>query len=105
MEIGPFLHVGLVILTILVVALAGSTRRLGFGLTLLLSIVLTPIGGFIVTMLSGARQRKPKRKPKPKRRWSWFRRAPAAEANQTQREPITNQAAAPPNQTTGLEVG
>ena len=61
----PFILIGLPAALVIVVALAGSTRRLGFWATLVLSILLTPLGGFIIALISGPRQRKPK--PKPKR--------------------------------------
>ena len=66
MSLAPILIIALPVLTVLAVGLVGSTRRLGFWLTLLLSIVLTPIGGFFVAFLSGPRSR-PHRKPKPQR--------------------------------------
>ncbi len=52
----PFFAIILPILAILVAGLVGTTRRLGFWLTLLLSIVLTPIGGFVLAVLSGPRR-------------------------------------------------
>ncbi|MEM9459461.1 MAG: hypothetical protein AAGF11_35105 [Myxococcota bacterium] len=61
-----FIYV-LPLLLVLAVALVGGTRRLGFWLTLVLSIVLTPIGGFLAAMISGSKQRKPRRKRKPPR--------------------------------------
>lgn len=60
MDLSPFFIYTLPVLTVLAVAMVGSTRRLGFWLTLALSIVLTPIGGFVAAVLSG--HRKPKRK-------------------------------------------
>jgi UPF0716 family protein affecting phage T7 exclusion len=67
LSLAPLFIYLLPVITVLAVAMVGSTRRLGFWLTLLLSIVLTPIGGFVATLLSGARRRKPK-----KRRRSWL---------------------------------
>lgn len=52
----PLFIIGLPLLLVLAVGLAGSTRRLGFWWTVLLSVVLTPIGGFLVALLSGARR-------------------------------------------------
>ena len=55
---------GLLLVTILIVTgLVGSTRRLGFFLTLVASILLTPIGGFVLALLSGSRQRTARRRP------------------------------------------
>jgi len=48
------------ILTVLAVGLLGSTRRIGFWLAILLSIVLTPIGGFLIALISGRKRRKRK---------------------------------------------
>ena len=47
------------VLTVLAVGLLGSTRRIGFWIAVILSIVLTPIGGVIAAMVSG-----PKRRPR-----------------------------------------
>ena len=58
MNLTPFFIYVLPIITVLAVALLGSTRRVGFWLTLLLSIGLTPVGGFIVALISGPKQRK-----------------------------------------------
>lgn len=65
MSLAPLLIIALPILTVLAVGMVGSTRRLGFWLTVLLSIVLTPIGGFLAALLSGARPRKSKRPRTP----------------------------------------
>lgn len=48
-------------LTILAVGLLGSTRRLGFWLSLLAAVVLTPIGGTVVALISGPRRHKARR--------------------------------------------
>jgi len=48
-----FRYIGLPILIIFTIGLLGRTRRVGFWGAFLLSIVLTPIGGFLVTVLSG----------------------------------------------------
>jgi hypothetical protein len=58
MDIKPFFVIVLPIVTVLAVGLLGGTRRIGFWLALILGVVLTPIGGFLVALLSG--QRKPK---------------------------------------------
>ena len=47
----------LVVAIYVTTGLIGSTRRLGFVATLLISIVLTPIGGFVFALLSGPRRR------------------------------------------------
>lgn len=56
MDITPFFIYVLPVATVLAVALLGSTRRLGFWLTLILSIFLTPVGGFIAALISGPRR-------------------------------------------------
>lgn len=61
--ITPFFVSVLPVITVLAVALLGSARRLGFWLTLIFAILLTPIGGFILTMLSGPRRHRPARLP------------------------------------------
>ncbi|MCA9683000.1 MAG: hypothetical protein KC431_15255 [Myxococcales bacterium] len=49
-------------LSVVAVGLVGSKRRIGFWLAMLLAIVLTPIGGFLVAMISGPRKpKKPER--------------------------------------------
>ncbi len=57
MDLTPFMIVILPVLTVLAVALLGSTRRIGFWLALLLAIVLTPVGGGIAALLSGPKRR------------------------------------------------
>ncbi|MDC0671977.1 hypothetical protein [Nannocystis radixulma] len=52
-------------MTVFAIGMVGSTRRLGFWATILLSIVLTPIGGFIAALISGRRRPK-KRKAQKK---------------------------------------
>lgn len=58
MDLTPFFVYALPVLTVLALGLLGTTRRLGFWPTVALSIVLTPIGGFIAVQLSGPRRRK-----------------------------------------------
>jgi UPF0716 family protein affecting phage T7 exclusion len=62
LSLAPFFIYVLPILTVLAVAAVGSTRRLGFWLTLIASVFLTPIGGYILAVLSGAKRRKPKKR-------------------------------------------
>lgn len=57
MDPTPFFVYVLPVLTVLALGLLGRTRRLGFWWTVALSIVLTPIGGFIAAQLSGPRER------------------------------------------------
>lgn len=59
MDATPLFIYVLPVLTVLAVGLLGSTRRIGFWITIILSIVLTPIGGAIIAMISG-----PKRRPR-----------------------------------------
>jgi UPF0716 family protein affecting phage T7 exclusion len=58
MSITPILVIALPVLVFLAAGLVGSTRRLGFWWTLLLSLLVTPVGGFIVAVLSGPRRPK-----------------------------------------------
>ncbi|MCY1013665.1 hypothetical protein OV079_50685 [Nannocystis pusilla] len=58
MELTLLFVYALPVVTLLALGLLGTTRRLGFWLTVLLSIVLTPIGGFIAALLSGPRKAK-----------------------------------------------
>jgi hypothetical protein len=60
MELAPFFLYGLPVVTLLAVGLLGGTRRIGFWLAILVSILLTPIGGFLVALISGPKR--PKRK-------------------------------------------
>lgn len=57
MSLTPFFIYALPVLTVLALGLLGTTRRLGFWGTVVLSIVLTPIGGFIAAQISGPRRR------------------------------------------------
>lgn len=58
MVLAPFFIYTLPIVTVLAVGLLGSTRRLGFWLTLILAIFLTPVGGFIGALISGPKRLK-----------------------------------------------
>ena len=51
--LAPIFRSGLPILLVFVIGLLGRTRRVGFWGAFILSIVLTPVGGFLVTILSG----------------------------------------------------
>ena len=65
-----FALVGQIVLVaaiIVVIILLGGTRRLGLRWTLILSILLTPIGGLLFALISGPRRREPKRKSRTKR--------------------------------------
>jgi phosphate/sulfate permease len=65
--LAPFFLIGLPVLTILAVGLMGRTRRIGAWGAILISLVLTPVGGFIAAIFSGAKRpawRKAKRKKK-----------------------------------------
>ena len=53
MEFAPFFIYVLPVITILAVGLLGSTRRIGFWLALLASILLTPVGGFVLALVLG----------------------------------------------------
>jgi len=76
MSLTPIFLLALTVASILVAALAGSTRRLGFWLTLVASIFLTPLIGFAIAALSG-RKRWPEERPRRvrPRRLAWLRGA------------------------------
>ena len=59
MAMTPFTVFVLPVLTVLAGAVVGSTRRIGFWLALILSIVLTPVGGFVAALISGPKRYKP----------------------------------------------
>ena len=52
----PLYAVVFLLLTILAVGLVGSTRRIGFIFAVLASVVLTPVGGLLLALLSGRRR-------------------------------------------------
>lgn len=56
MNLTPFFVYALPVFTALAVAALGSTRRLGFWPTLVATLLLTPVGGYIAAMLSGPRR-------------------------------------------------
>ena len=62
MGFSPFFIFILPVVTVIAVALLGSTRRIGFWLALILAIVLTPVGGFIAALISGPKRIKRPRK-------------------------------------------
>jgi hypothetical protein len=66
MTFTPFFIIALPVIVLFTMGLIGSTRRAGFWLTLGLSVLLTPIGGFLVAWLSGPRAYTPP-KPRPPR--------------------------------------
>lgn len=66
MDIAPLFIYGLSILSVLAVGLLGTTRRIGFWGAVFFSVVLTPIGGFFVAVLSGERRIKDTWKQPPK---------------------------------------
>lgn len=55
MNLTPIFVIALPALTILAVGLAGSTRRIGFWWAVVSSLLLTPVGGIILVILSGPR--------------------------------------------------
>jgi hypothetical protein len=64
MELAPIFRYVLPVVLIFTVGLLGRTRRIGFWGAFILSILLTPIGGFLVALISGAKRIEdpPKRK-------------------------------------------
>jgi UPF0716 family protein affecting phage T7 exclusion len=65
MDIAPVFIYVLPIVILIAIGLLGGTRRIGFWPAVILSILLTPIGGFILTLLSGPKR--PKKKKRKKR--------------------------------------
>jgi hypothetical protein len=59
MDMLPIFVIALPIITVLAVGLLGSTRRIGFWPAVLLSIIITPVGGFIVALVSGPKFPRP----------------------------------------------
>ncbi|MDI1475039.1 hypothetical protein [Polyangium sp. y55x31] len=55
MDLTPIFRFVLPALTVFAVGLVGGTRRIGFRWAVFLSVILTPIGGFIVALASGPR--------------------------------------------------
>lgn len=60
MDLPPLFAYGLVVAIVLSLGLLGSTRRIGFWPAIILSIVLTPVGGLLVALISGPKRIKPK---------------------------------------------
>jgi len=60
----PFFIVILPVVLVVTVGLLGSTRRIGFWLGLILGIVLTPVGGALVALISGPKKYKPPKQPR-----------------------------------------
>lgn len=65
MTLTPFFIIVLPLFALVTVGLIGSTRRSGFWPTLLLGVILTPVGGFVVAWLSGPRRYAPRRRRTP----------------------------------------
>ena len=57
MDVAPLFILVLPVLTVAAVGLLGRTRRIGFWGAILISVLLTPLVGFIVTMWSGPKRR------------------------------------------------
>jgi hypothetical protein len=60
MDVTPLFIVFLPVITVLAVGILGTTRRLGFWPSVILSILLTPLGGFLIALISGPKRKKPK---------------------------------------------
>ncbi|MCA9656723.1 MAG: hypothetical protein KC486_00125 [Myxococcales bacterium] len=56
MSLSPLFILALSVAAIVAAGLAGKTRRLGFWLTIVVSVFLTPFVGFALAVLSGRRQ-------------------------------------------------
>lgn len=62
MELTPFLIFLLPAVTVLAVGLLGSTRRIGFWPALFISVLLTPVSGFVAALFSGPKLPAPRRR-------------------------------------------
>lgn len=60
MDVTPIFIVFLPVVTVLAVGILGTTRRLGFWASVILSLLLTPLGGLVIALLSGPKRKKPK---------------------------------------------
>lgn len=58
MHLAPFFVIGLPVLILIAVGLLGSTRRIRWWGAILVSLVLTPVGGLIAALLSGRKRTK-----------------------------------------------
>jgi uncharacterized membrane protein YhaH (DUF805 family) len=56
MELEPIFKYGWPVVTTLAVGLLGRTRRIGFWGSIIVSILLTPFGGFVIAILSGPKR-------------------------------------------------
>ncbi len=56
MVLQPFFIFFLLILTVLAVGLLGRIRRIGFWGAIIFSVLLTPLGGFLVALISGPKK-------------------------------------------------
>lgn len=72
--LAPAFRFGLPVLLVFVIGLMGRTRRIGFWGAFLLSILLTPIGGFLVAVISGPKPIVLDPPPEEKKRKRWFSR-------------------------------
>lgn len=60
MDLAAFFLYLLPVITVLAVGLLGSTRRIGFWVAVIASVLLTPVGGFIIALISGPKRIKPR---------------------------------------------
>ncbi|AUX43529.1 uncharacterized protein SOCE26_049780 [Sorangium cellulosum] len=67
MHFAPLIVIGLPILTLIAVGLLGSTRRIRWWGAILVSLVLTPVGGLIAAILSGPQRQRRKAPPRLER--------------------------------------
>ena len=82
MEFAPFFKIGIPVLLVVTIGLLGRTRRIGFWGAFILSIVLTPVGGFLIALISGPKpihvspsRTKPKTEARPIEKKRWYSRA------------------------------
>lgn len=82
MEFAPFFKIGIPVLLIVTIGLLGRTRRIGFWGAFILSIILTPVGGFLIALISGPKpigvdpsRTKAKPEARPIEKKSWYSRA------------------------------
>jgi hypothetical protein len=82
MEFEPIIKISILVSLILTIGLLGRTRRIGFLGAVILAIILTPIGGFLIALISGPRPihvdgmpKAVKPAPSPAKTRRWFSRA------------------------------
>ncbi len=82
MELAPLFKIGIPALLVITIGLLGRTRRIGFWGAFIFSIILTPVGGFLVALVSGPKpigldssRDKGNSDPPVQKKKSWYSRA------------------------------